>query len=51
VVTVHAPCGRRQTLVDPTDDGDVYNTVQGLLTEFVPLFGTDFIHFGGDEVR
>jgi hexosaminidase len=25
--------------------------VQGLLQEFVPLFKTDFIHYGGDEVQ
>ena len=40
-----------QPLADPTPAGGVYETVRGLLEEFVPLFQTDSIHFGGDEVQ
>lgn len=40
-----------QPLADPTPDGKMYDTVRGLLAEFIPLFKTDFIHFGGDEVE
>lgn len=44
-------CPNGQSLLNPTDDGGVYDTVDGLLQEFVPLFKVDFIHFGGDEVQ
>ena len=40
-----------QPLADPTPGGKMYDTVRGLLAEFIPLFKTDFIHFGGDEVQ
>jgi hexosaminidase len=48
-LTISCPTG--QTLVDPTDTGLLYSTIEGLLDEFVPIFNTDFIHFGGDEVE
>jgi len=44
-------CPDGQSLADPTPGGKLYSTVQGLLDEFVPLFNTDYIHFGGDEVQ
>jgi len=44
-------CDNGQPLADPTPAGQMYATVEGLLKEFVPLFRTDFIHFGGDEVE
>ena len=40
-----------QPLADPTPTGKMYDTVRGLLAEFIPLFRTDFVHFGGDEVQ
>jgi hexosaminidase len=45
-------CPGGQSLIDPTDTNSpsIYDVVDGLLTEFGPLFNTDFIHFGGDEV-
>lgn len=44
-------CPNGQSLLNPTDNGGVYDVIQGLMQEFVPLFQTDFIHFGGDEVE
>ena len=45
-------CADGQTLLNPTDDGGVYEVISGLLAEFQPLFYTaDVIHFGGDEVE
>lgn len=44
-------CPTGQALLNPIDGGGVYETIEGLLDEFVPLFNTDFIHFGGDEVE
>ena len=46
------PCAAGQTLLNPTDEGGVYEVIAGLLAEFRPLFFTaDVIHFGGDEVQ
>jgi len=28
----------------------LYTVVDGLMAEFIPLFKTDFMHFGGDEL-
>lgn len=44
-------CDDGQTLLNPTDNGGVYQAVEALLDEFTPLFGNQVIHFGGDEVE
>ena len=46
-------CAGGETLLNPVPNasrGDAYDAVDALLAEFLPLFGTDVIHFGGDEV-
>lgn len=43
-------CDGGETLLNPVPAAGVYDAVQGLLEEFLPLFhSADFIHFGGDE--
>jgi hexosaminidase len=43
-------CKDGQTLLNPNPASGVYDAIDSLLGEFLPLFRTDFIHFGGDEV-
>jgi hexosaminidase len=43
-------CKDGQTLLNPTPNAGLYEAIDSLLGEFLPLFRTDFIHFGGDEV-
>jgi hexosaminidase len=47
------PCPGGETLLNPVPagPGDVYDTLDGLLREFLPLFGSPpLVHLGGDEV-
>jgi len=43
-------CKDGQTLLNPNPTAGLYEAIDSLLGEFLPLFRTDFIHFGGDEV-
>jgi hexosaminidase len=44
-------CADGQTLLNPVPAAGLYDAVDGLLAEFLPIFKTDTIHFGGDEVQ
>jgi hexosaminidase len=45
-------CADGQTLLNPVPEAGLYEAVDGLLGEFLPLFhSADFVHFGGDEVE
>lgn len=44
-------CPDGQSLLNPTEAGGVYTVIEGLLAEFIPLFKTDMVHWGGDEVE
>lgn len=45
-------CSDGQSLLNPTDQGGIYEAITGILAEVIPLFGNpDVIHFGGDEVE
>ena len=44
-------CSDGQTLLNPVPAAGLYDAIDGLLGEFLPLFKTDTIHFGGDEVQ
>ena len=44
-------CSDGQTLLNPVPSAGLYDAVDKLLFEFMPLFKTDVIHFGGDEVQ
>ena len=45
-------CSGGQTLLNPVPAAGLYTAIDGLLGEFLPLFGNvDYVHFGGDEVQ
>lgn len=45
-------CSDGQTLLNPVPAAGLYDAIDGLLSEFLPLFhSADFVHFGGDEVQ
>jgi hexosaminidase len=44
-------CADGQTLLSPLPSSGIYDAIDALLGEFLPIFKTDFVHFGGDEVE
>jgi hexosaminidase len=52
-LTLSCPGG--ETLLNPvpssTGGQDIYKVINDLFSEFIPIFGSDVIHIGGDEVQ